>query len=235
MGQVGVLQALHERGILPDAISGTSSGALNAVLYASGYTPLEIYDIWQKEPFAKAFNLHLPRFGLLKHSKIEDLVKPYLKHQRLEDLPIPVYLASTCLNNGKQKIFSEGELPLLLAASCAVPVVFEPVEIQGQQFVDGGLVSNLPVEPLRDQCEHLIGVTVNPIPPKERLDGFREVLYRTAWIAIESTVEKNRPLCDWLIEPPQMGEHGFVERSALDWYYQQGYDYACTFLDEKGA
>lgn len=108
MGQIGVLQALEERGIRPEVLSGTSSGGLNAVLYASGYSPKEMYAIWMEEPFSKAFNFHFPSFGLLKHSKIEEIVKPYLRHERLEELPIPVYLTATCLNNGKQKIFREG-------------------------------------------------------------------------------------------------------------------------------
>jgi NTE family protein len=234
MGQIGALQALEERDIRRQILCGTSSGGLNAVLYASGYSPLEIYDIWHREPFGKALNLHLPNFGLLRHGKIGELVKPYLKHQRLEELPIPVMLTSTCLNNGSQKVFREGNLVQLLEATCAVPVVFEPVEIDGRQYVDGGLISNLPAEPLRDLCEHLIGITVNPIPDKEKLEGITEIIYRTIWIGIESTVQKTKPLCDWLIEPEEMGERGFMERSALDFYYQLGYDATSRFLDEKG-
>lgn len=234
MGQIGALQALEERGIKPDVLSGTSAGGLNAVLYASGYSPKEMYDIWLQEPFGKAFNFHIPNFGLLKHAKIEELVKPYMRYERLEELPLPVFLSSTCLNNGKQKIFREGPLPLLLAATCAVPVVFEPVEIEGRQYVDGGLISNLPAEPLQGLCEKLIGITVNPIPDKVPLDGFREVLYRTIWIGFEGTVDKNRHLFDWLIEPPEMGEHGIMDRSSLEVFYQAGYDYTCQFLNGKG-
>lgn len=234
VGQVGALQAFEERGLRPDILCGTSSGGINAVLYASGYSPSELYEIWLKEPLGKALHMHLPGFGLLKHSRIEELVKPYLRHQRLEELPIPVYLTSTCLNDGKQKVFRDGPLALLVAATSAVPVVFEPVEVDGRQYVDGGLVSNLPAEPLRELCEHLTGITVNPIPDKQPLDGIKEIMYRTIWIGIESTVEKTSQLCDWLIEPPEMGERGLIERDALEFYYQTGYDYTCRFLDEKG-
>lgn len=236
VGQVGALQAMEERGLRPDILCGTSSGGINAVLYASGYTPAEMYEIWLKEPLGKALHMHLPNFGLLKHGRIEELVQPYLRHQRLEELPIPVYLTSTCLNDGKQKVFREGPLALLLAAISAVPVVFEPVEVEveGRQYVDGGLVSNLPAEPIRPLCEHLTGITVNPIPDKEQLNGITEIAYRTIWIGIESTVEKTSQLCDWLIEPPQMGERGLIERAALEFYFQTGYDYTSQYLEQRG-
>lgn len=233
VGQLGALKALEERGIKPNAISGTSSGALNAVLYAQGYSPDELYEIWLKEPFGKVLNFHLPRFGFLKNSKIGELVKPYLRYQRLEELPVKVFLTSTCLNDGSQRIFEEGDLQLLLSASCAVPIVFEPVEIEGRQYVDGGLVSNLPVEPLVGKCERIIGISVNPIPDKARLDGLKEIIYRTIWVGLEGTVRKNSELCDWFIAPHEIGEYGFMERSALEPFFKAGYEFTSRFLDEK--
>ena len=234
VGQIGALKALLEHNIQPDIICGTSSGALNAALYANGYSPDEMYEIWQQEPFSKVLHFHLPSFGLLKSSNIGEMVKPYLRYDRLEDLPVPVLLTSTCLNDGNQKVFSEGDLVTILEACCAVPLTFEPVEIDGKQYVDGGLVSNLPVEPLVGKCERLIGVSVNPIPFKEKLDGIKEVAYRTIWIGVESTVQKTRELCDWYIAPEELGQHGFVERSALDTFFKAGYEYTSRFLEEKG-
>jgi NTE family protein len=234
MGQIGVLKAFEERGIRPDIICGTSSGAINAVLYASGYTPEEMSEIWYKEPLGKVLNFHFPQFGFLKHSKMGELMEPYLRYRRFEELPIPVYLTSTCMNDGEQKVFTEGDLLQALQAACAVPLVFEPVEIEGRQYVDGGLVSNLPAEPIRPLCEHLIGISVNPIPDKEKLDGMRDILYRTIWIGLEGTVKKTSQLCDWFIAPPALGEHGFMERSALEEFYQAGYAFTGRFLEEKG-
>lgn len=235
VGQIGVLKALLERGIKPDVLCGTSSGALNAALYANGYSPEEMYEIWLKEPMAKALNMHFPRFGLMKHHKIGEMVKPYLRYKRLEDLPVPVLLTASCLNDGSQKVFREGDLVLLLEAACSVPVVFEPVEIDGLQYVDGGLVSNLPAEPLKGRCERLIGISVNPIPFKEKLDGIKEIIYRTIWSGIEGTVHKTKEYCDWYIAPPELGEHGFTERTALETFYNAGYEYTAKFLDDKGV
>lgn len=235
VGQIGALKALIERGIKPDVMCGTSSGALNAVLYASGYSPDEMYEIWQKEPFAKVLNFHLPRFGLLKNSKIGELVKPYLRSGRLENLSMPVFLTSTCMNDGAQKVFEKGALVEILEASCAVPVIFEPVVINGRQYADGGLVSNLPAEPLQGICQRIIGISVNPIPDKAHLEGLKDIIYRTIWIGLESTVRKTKEMCDWIIEPKVIGEHGFLERSALELFFNAGYEYTHRFLDEQGV
>ncbi|WP_017731493.1 patatin-like phospholipase family protein [Nafulsella turpanensis] len=235
MGQIGALKALEEKGVKPDVLCGTSSGAINSVLYASGYTPDEMADIWCKEPFGQVLELHFPKFGLLRPARAGELMQPYLKHDRLEDLPIKTILCCSSMNNGKQKVLEKGNLLKILEACCAVPVAFEPVEIDGEQCVDGGLVSNLPAEPLTGKCERLIGITVNPIPEKEELGGLRDTIVRTAWIALESTVDKTRQLCDWVIEPPELGRHGLTDRSALDIFFNAGYEYTCHFLEEKGV
>lgn len=235
IGQLGALKALLEKGIKPDVLCGTSSGALNATLYANGYSPEEIFDLWKKEPMAKALNFHIPSLGMLKHSKIGEMVKPYLRYERLEDLPIPVLLTASCLNDGSQKVFKEGTLVKVLEACCSVPVAFEPVELDGKLYVDGGLVSNLPAEPLRGKCDRLIGVSVNPIPYKEKLDGMTDLIYRTIWAGLEGTVQRTKEYCDWYIAPPELGEHGFSERSAMDVFFNSGYEYTRKFIREKAA
>lgn len=234
MGQVGVLKALLERGIKPDIICGTSAGALNAALYASGYSPDEMYEMWKRESFGKLIHFQLPRFGLLKNNKMGDHLKSYLRYDRLEELPLPVLITTACLNTGEQVVFREGDLVQLLEASCAVPGIFEPIDIADRQYVDGGLVSNLPVEPLEGICERIIGVSVNTIPEKKKLDGLKDILYRAIWSGIEGTVKKNSKLCDWYIAPQKLGEFGLMERSALDIFFTTGYEYTAGFLDEKG-
>lgn len=233
VGQLGMLKALEAYGIRPDIMCGTSSGAIVAVLYASGYSPDEIFEIWQEEPFIQVFHLHLPDLGFLKSSKTGDLLRPYLKFQRLEELPVPTYVTCTCMNDGQQKVFREGDIQQILAGTCAVPVLFEPVEIGGRQYVDGGLVSNLPVEPLESRCRRIIGLHVNPIPEKEHIEGLTEMIYRTVWIGLNSTVYKTIPLFDWFISPEELGEHGLTERSAIGTYFNVGYEFTCRFLAEK--
>lgn len=233
LGQAGAIKALEEWGIKPDVVCGTSSGAIMAVLYASGCSPEEIKHLWQKESFSEVLEPHIPVKGLLKSSKFGELIRPYLKYARLEDLPIPTLISCTCMNDGRQKVFEEGEILPLLEAACALPVLFEPVKIGGRQYVDGGLVSNLPVEPLEEKCRRLIGIYVNTVPEKKEVKGLDNMAYRTFRIGLNSNVQKTRHQCDWFIAPDELGERGLFKESLLEENFQTGYDYTYRFLEEK--
>ncbi len=233
LGHVGALKALVEQGIRPDIICGTSSGAIVAVLYASGYSPEEIFNIWQKESFNEVMEPHIPLRGFLKSSKIMTLVRPYMKYERLENLPVPVLISSTCMNNGKQKIFDEGEILPRLGAACALPVLFEPVTIEGRQYADGGLVSNLPVEPLEGKCRRLIGIYVNTVPEKEDLGGLKSIILHTIRIGLNSSVKKTSQQCDWFIAPEELGKRGLFDDSVLEENFSSGYEFTRRFLEKN--
>ena len=234
LGQAGAIKALLERDIKPDIFCTTSTGAIIGALYASGYTPAEIYEIWEKEPIREVLSFNLPDSGLLKPGKIGEMIGPYLRHERLEELPIPLLICCTCLNDGTQRVFREGKLVQLLEAACAVPVVFEPVEIDGKQYVDGGLTSNLPTQPLEGQCHRLIGIYCNPVQWEDKISGLHQIIHRTIWIALNSTVQKSRQLCDWYIAPEGLTENELVNRLAMEKFYHAGYDFTSRFLDEQG-
>lgn len=233
LGQVGAIKALEKWGIKPDVLCGTSSGAIMAVLYASGYSPDEIRELWKKESFTDVLDLRIPVSGFLESSDIGKLIKPYLRYERLEELPIPTLISCTCMNDGRQKIFRKGEILPLLEAACALPILFEPIKIEGRQYVDGGLVSNLPVEPLEGKCRRLIGIYVNTVPEREGIEGLDDMVYRTLRIGLNSNVQKTRHLCDWFIAPDELGERGLFKESLLDENFQTGYDYTCRFLEKK--
>ena len=234
LGQAGVLKAFLERGITPDIMCGTSTGAIINVLYATGYTPEDIYQIWEREPLGQVLELRLPDTGFLQPGKIGEMIGPYLRHERLEDLPIPNLITCTCLNDGTQKVFSEGNLVKILEATCAVQVFFEPVWIDGRQYSDGGLMSNLPVQPLEGLCERKIGIYANPMREVERVEGLAHMIYRTIWIGLNSTVQKSRQLCDWYLAPEGLNDFELIDRSGMKHFYEEGYTVASHFLDKQG-
>lgn len=232
LGQAGAIKALLEREITPDVLCGTSTGAIINVLYATGYTPDDIYEIWEREPLSQMLELRLPDTGFLQPGKIGEMIGPYLRHERLEDLPIPNLITCTCLNDGSQKVFKEGNLLKILEATCAVQVFFEPVEIDGKQYSDGGLISNLPAQPLQGLCDHIIGIYANPLPEVEKVEGLVAMIHRTIWIGLNSTVQKSRQFCDWFIAPEGLNDAELVDRSAMWHFYEEGYAFTRRFLDE---
>ncbi len=233
LGQAGAFKALFERGIRPDILCGTSTGAVISVLYSTGYTPEDIYEIWEREPLMQTLELRLPETGFLRPSKIGEMLGPYLRHERLEDLPIPTYITCTCMNDGTQKVFKEGNLLKILEATCAVQVFFEPVWIEGKQYCDGGLMSNLPAQPLEELCERIIGIYANPMREVERVEGLAHMIYRTIWIGLNSTVQKARQFCDWFIAPEGLNDSELIDRTAMKHFYETGYQFARRFLDKQ--
>jgi NTE family protein len=232
LGQAGAFKALFERGVRPDILCGTSTGAIINVLYATGYTPDDIYEIWEREPLGQVLELRLPDTGFLQPGKIGEMIGPYLRHERLEDLPIPNLITCTCMNDGTQKVFKEGNLVKILEATCAVQVFFEPVWIDGKQYCDGGLMSNLPAQPLQGLCDHIIGIYANPLREVERVEGLAHMIYRTIWIGLNSTVQKSRQFCDWFIAPEGLNDAELIDRSAMKHFYEEGYTFTNRFLDE---
>ena len=203
IAHIGVLETLEKYGIKPQIISGTSMGAIVGVFYAAGYSPKEILKIVSSRKFHKLINWHVPFSGLIDMEKVMTIMEERIEKDDFSALKIPFYCAVTNLNNGLFEIKSKGKLFQWVLASASIPVVFEPQVINGQTYVDGGLLNNLPAESIRDKCEILIGVHVNHNGPEEEVRGLMTVAERCFRLGIAQNVENSKKLCDFLIEPPQ--------------------------------
>ena len=168
---VGVIQVLTEAGIPIDCIAGTSIGSIVGGLYASGVPIDKLEEIVRKNKAMKAFvGLPLPikvvvapvkfvprvlgikRFdGLEKTTRFKRFITKQLPADRrnIEDLPIPYCAVALNLVNGTPYAFTKGDLALAMQASSAVPILKRPVRMDDALFVDGGVISNLPVKEAR--------------------------------------------------------------------------------------
>ena len=109
----------------------------------------------------------VPRDGLLQISGIAKILESHLQGKNFEELKIPLFICATDLNNGKAVYFSKGELITAVIASASIPVLFKPVIINKIYYVDGGVLDNLPVKPIENNCNILIGSFVNPVGYEE--------------------------------------------------------------------
>ncbi|MFB6257818.1 MAG: patatin-like phospholipase family protein [Flavobacteriales bacterium] len=231
---LGVLEALNEEGVYPEAVSGVSGGAILGALYASGWKPREILEAFREEKLFKNLQLRFPRKGFMSTNRLFDVLEKYLGAKTFSELELPLYVTSTDFKSGEQVVFSEGDLFHALQASSAIPILFKPVEDDHENvFVDGGLVSNLPVEPLSGTCEKLIGVNVNPIGRMEAFPNMFSMLERTLHLGIWANVQKNVQKCDLFIEPEGLREYNIFNLSKMDEIYDLGYSYTKEFLKER--
>ncbi|MGC9471550.1 MAG: patatin-like phospholipase family protein [Bacteroidales bacterium] len=229
---LGVLKAMEEAGFPPGVISGVSAGAIVGAFYADGYTPEEILEMFIEKKLFQILHLNVNRTGFLKPSGIDSLIKKYLRAKTFDQLKIPLYITASDLNRGVAVYFHQGTLPDKIMASSAIPVLFQPVVIDGTTYVDGGLIDNLPVQPVRGRCRVLVGVSVNPNYEENDLNGFWKLTERTIYLNLVTRIQEHKLYCDVFIEPPALKDYGLFEISKAREIFACGYDEAKKILKE---
>jgi NTE family protein len=155
--QVGMLRALLDRGIRPDLILGTSIGSVNGAFVAADPTPASadrLAQVWQRvreegefleNPLRQAARAAKYRTHFMSMRPLRRVIDEHLGVERIEDLRVPFQCVAAHIESSKARWFTGGPIAPALLASCAVPGMFAPVEIDGQHFLDGGLVHSIPV------------------------------------------------------------------------------------------
>ena len=154
---VGMLLALADEGVTPDLIVGTSVGAVNGGWIASRpdlpgirgladlWMSLSRNDIFPTHPVAGFMGFLGRRSHLVPNTGLRHLLAERLEFARLEDAPIPLHVVATDVISGTDVLLSSGDAVDAIAASAAIPAVFPPVNINGRDLIDGGVVNNTPV------------------------------------------------------------------------------------------
>jgi NTE family protein len=156
--QVGMLQALYERGIAPDVLVATSAGALNAAFIASrpqtALTVKELGSVWRNLEREDVFPVSMTalvggvcgrRDHLIPDLALRRLIRRYLEFDDLADAAIPLHVLAFDLTEGRELLLSNGPALDAVAAAASIPGVFPPVRIGERRLIDGGVVNNTPI------------------------------------------------------------------------------------------
>ena len=146
---IGAIQVLEQSGIRPDFIVGTSAGSIVGSLYASGKNANQIRDIALNMKASDVRDIRLDMKGFFDGQKVEDYVNEQVSDVPLQRLPIPMYVVATQLKEGKKVVFNYGNTGQAVRASVSIPSMFIPTKIGADEYVDGGLVSPVPVDVAR--------------------------------------------------------------------------------------
>lgn len=228
---VGVLRAFEERGIKPDILAGTSAGSIVAALYADGYTPQHILKLFGELNVRELVEVILPRNSLLKIDKFVHFLESKLQAQRIEDLHIPTLITATDFDHGKSVAFDKGNLAQCIAASCSIPIVFSPIEIDGVHYVDGGVLRNLPATHLRDICDVVVGINVSPLHDEKYEQNLLSIAERAYNFLSCGNVFPDIAKCDILIECENITDYRVFDLNEQQKIEQLGYQKACEVLD----
>jgi len=140
---------LEASGIHPDVVAGTSAGSVVGALYASGMDAFALQQTAVGLDEAKIRDVRLFSGGLVQGQALQDYVNQLVRQQPIERLKLPFAAVATELETGKRTVFGRGNTGRAVRASSSIPGVFEPVEIHGKHYVDGGVVSPIPVDAAR--------------------------------------------------------------------------------------
>lgn len=229
----GVLKALNEFNITPDVLSGVSAGAVVGALYADGYSPDEIGKMFDDVSFRGWTQIGLPNGGFFSIDPFVKFMRKTLRAKTFEELKIPLRVVATNLDEGKSETFTSGDLVDAIAASCSVPVLFKPRKINGKNYVDGGVFKNFPVSILREDCERVIGVNASPLVADKYKLSIVNVALRSYHFMFKANILHDKELCDFLIEPTDMGNFDTFDVEHAREIFELGYQTACNRVKDR--
>lgn len=221
---VGALKALEENGIRPDAIAGVSAGAIVAALYSAGVPLDRMMKLFTDAKFRNFCEFTVKGGGFFKIDKFKNFLRQAIgDYTDVSELPIPVYIGVTDLDHGTAAVFDKGDIVETVAASCSIPILFRPVEIDGVRYVDGGVLRNMPSWILRDKCECLVGINCSPLPDDVYKNSVMDIALRTYRLMLKANVKEDMMLCDLAVETPEIASYKVFNLKEIQQVYIRGY------------
>ena len=175
---IGVIQVFEENGIKVDLVAGTSAGSLVAALYASGKNGKEMQTLSDSMDEGAITDWSFPLRGLIRGEALARFIRDKTGGKNIEQMVVPLGIVATDLSDGSSILFRSGDTGTAVRASSAVPAVFQPVKIGQREYVDGGLVSPVPVRFAREMgAQFIIAVDITSPPEKDPPgDAFRMLM-----------------------------------------------------------
>jgi NTE family protein len=233
---IGVLDALEDYGIEPTIVAGTSMGAIVGVLYAAGYHPEDMLKLITDHKMTNkkkimSLDIKSSELGLFSKKYIASFLEKTLPTNSFDSLPKPFYCAVTNLMTTKGEIISSGDrLQKYTLASMSIPVLFQSVVIDSMVYIDGGITNNLPARSIRDKCDILISVDVNPYTEVTKLNTIKEAVMRTMTTLVMNTSLDGRACSDYIVDVYASHQYSILDFAKYKEIYKIGYDAGMHFL-----
>lgn len=259
---IGVLKALEESNINIDAIGGTSSGSLVSSLYACGYSPIHILNLFKRygkiitniapssiinNVGALIINKEIKSPGITDGNAIEQLYNELVSKKeiyKMSDIKMPIVIPTTDIVEGKKYIFTssssnkskkyinDATVGVAVRASSSFPGIFTPCEYKNHIFVDGGILDNIPVKEVRKLGVDKV-IAVNFKPiTVNSASSALDIALRTVDIMTNKVIEKELKKSDYILTIPTDDSMGFMEISKIDDCYNCGYETAKKYINQ---
>lgn len=174
---IGVIKILEAHGIVPDMVVGTSAGSVVGALYAGGYSGFDLQKVAFQLEQDSVGDWILPDRGFIKGEMLQNFINKALHNRPIEKLNKPFAAVATDLQSGEAAAFRRGNTGMAVRASSSIPGVFQPVDIGGKDYVDGGLVSPVPAKTARAMgADLVIAVDISGKPKNARLNDSIDIM-----------------------------------------------------------
>ena len=211
---IGVIKVLESHGIKPKIVTGTSAGSFVGSLYASGKSPYQLQHIALTFKESDIRDLTLNRQGFIAGQKLQDFVNQHVANKPIEKFPIRFAAVATRLDNGRKADFIKGNAGQAVRASCSIPNVFVPATIGGTQYVDGGLVSPIPVQTAKAMgADLVIAVDISARPTGNQPVSMWGLLDQTLNIMGQQSIHQELAQANIVIQP-KVGHIGTLDLKA---------------------
>lgn len=213
---IGVIKMLEANGIRPEVVSGTSAGSVVGALYASGMDAFEMQQHAVALDEARIRDVTLFNGGLIRGQKLQDYVNEMVGRRPFEKMRMPFAVVSTRLETGDRTVFVRGNVGQAVRASCSIPGVFEPVKIGDYRYVDGGVVSPVPVDAARQLgADFVIAVDISTKTTGETPKNMLGVVNQSITIMGQKLGEQELARADIVIRPRvnDIGPAAFEQRN----------------------
>ena len=212
---IGVIKMLEANGFEPVVVSGTSAGSVVGALYASGMNAFEMQQKAVALDEASIRDLRLFSGGLIQGQKLQDYVNAQVKNLPAERLKKPFAAVATQLETGDRAVFVRGNVGQAVRASSSIPGVFEPVTIGGKTYVDGGVVSPVPVDAAKQLgAEFVIAVDISSKASGQKPSGMLGAVNQSITIMGQRLGEQELARANVIIRPQvlDIGAADFEQR-----------------------
>ena len=234
LAHIGVIRALLEHDVVPDSVVGVSAGAIAGMMYCAGLSPDEMMDLVYATNPLRLVTVGLPTTGLTTLDYLEEKVKEIVPEDDFSALKHPLHVGVTNINSGIQELVSSGPLSKVVAASCSLPLMFKPVVINGKHYVDGGVINNMPVAPLLNEADFIIGSNLMPygaLPPADT-GTVVNIVWRCFDLAVMANSQAGASLCDIVLETSLLNSYTIFSVHKLREMHDVGYNDAMRRMPE---
>ena len=256
---IGVLRAMTEAGIAIDVVGGVSGGAVIGAQLASGLTPQEIKQRAHGEFIGRGslLDFTVPVVSLIRGQRFRNMLIRYFGERSIEDLPTRFFCHSANLSQAAMRIHDRGPIWRSVGASMSIPGIGPPMCEQGDLLIDGSVLTNLPVDVMREICQgHVVAVDVSadrelsvdrtwaefPSPGRLlvqrpwrqrgiRIPNILEILFRGAMVSSIAGERNVKDKVEFYVRPPLAGV-GLFDFKALDRVEEAAYRHAVVALEQ---